>query len=90
MDDNDEIWIWYGWEQDDNDEFKNECFITAITYAKQKSKLIQKLVKLHKVIAGLEPENFTNLFPTWKKREDIIQLQEKVGICSFCNVHMHI
>ncbi|XP_044255349.1 supervillin-like isoform X2 [Tribolium madens] len=81
LDDNDEIWIWYGWEQEENDDFKSECFIAAIDYAKQKSKNIKRLVKLQKVIAGFEPEAFTHLFPFWEKRQDIAQLQEKVFNC---------
>ncbi|XP_015840336.1 supervillin isoform X3 [Tribolium castaneum] len=88
LDDNDEIWIWYGWDQDEDDGFKTECFIMAINYAKQKSKNIKRLVKLQKVIAGFEPDSFTHLFPVWQKRQDIAQLQEKVGIedsaFSFC------
>ncbi|XP_068908137.1 supervillin-like isoform X2 [Tenebrio molitor] len=81
LDDNDEIWIWYGWQRDEDNDFKSECFITAINYAKQKSNIIKRLVKVHKVVAGFEPDNFTNLFPTWKKREDIAQIQEKVVHC---------
>ncbi|KAJ3660033.1 hypothetical protein Zmor_011689 [Zophobas morio] len=85
LDDNDEIWVWYGWERDEDDEFKSECFVVAINYAKQKSKRIKQLVRIHKVIAGFEPNNFTNLFPVWKKREDIAQLQEKDGVLPSVN-----
>lgn len=52
--------------------------MVAIDYAQEKSKRRKKLVKIHKVIAGFEPIQFTNLFPTWKKRTDVTQIQEKV------------
>ncbi|XP_068908136.1 supervillin-like isoform X1 [Tenebrio molitor] len=90
LDDNDEIWIWYGWQRDEDNDFKSECFITAINYAKQKSNIIKRLVKVHKVVAGFEPDNFTNLFPTWKKREDIAQIQEKDGVLPNTNALIEV
>jgi supervillin len=36
------------------------------------------------VWAGLEPLQFTNLFPIWTDRDDIAELNIRVGISFYC------
>ena len=31
------------------------------------------------VFGGMEPLNFTNMFPVWEKNEEIVELQKQVG-----------
>lgn len=35
--------------------------------------------KAYLVYAGLEPLTFTNLFPFWEVREDVMKLNKEVG-----------
>jgi hypothetical protein len=67
----------------------NVLLLPLITQSK-KSNIIKRLVKVHKVVAGFEPDNFTNLFPTWKKREDIAQIQEKDGVLPNTNALIEV
>lgn len=52
---------------------------TTVDYRRQKYKDTKK-PETELVWAGWEPLEFTNLFPTWKDRVDVRDLNEEVGL----------
>lgn len=90
-----ELWLWQGWwperEEDDADLSdqtgsgavrwqleRKAAMQTAIGYWTEKNKEDEE-IPAYLVWAGFEPKEFTNLFPTWCNREDIRELNAKVG-----------
>lgn len=46
------------------------------------------------VVAGMEPSEFTNVFPIWTPRPDVTAIQEKVcyliGLSCMLNIYIHM
>lgn len=53
---------------------------TAIDYWTNKKGTTDEQIPAYLVWAGFEPKEFTNLFPTWENREDVRELNVKVGV----------
>lgn len=52
---------------------------TAVDYWVCKKGIEVDPIPAYLVWAGFEPKEFTNLFPTWTKREDVQELNAKVS-----------
>ncbi|XP_033229897.1 supervillin-like isoform X2 [Belonocnema kinseyi] len=90
LDNNDEIWVWQGWWPDIGDEDqtgsglirwqaeRKTAMAMALQYWKLKNPDSKKL-PIYLVWAGLEPLQFTNLFPTWMYRDEIAELNIRDG-----------
>ena len=90
MDNNDEIWVWQGWWPDIGDEDQTGSGLirwqaerkTAMAMALQYWKLKHPdstEFPIYLVWAGLEPLQFTNLFPTWVYRDEIAEFNIRVS-----------
>lgn len=54
---------------------------TAIDYwTSRRETTDDEKIPAYLVWAGFEPKEFTNLFPTWVAREDVCELNAKVGV----------
>ncbi|KAJ8957583.1 hypothetical protein NQ318_020624 [Aromia moschata] len=94
LDNHHELWLWQGWWPEKEDEIdlsdqtgsgavrwqaeRKAAMQTAVDYWK-KTHEEDEPVMAHLVWAGLEPLQFTNLFPMWQDREDVAELNKKEG-----------
>lgn len=52
------------------------------------SEVNREVVEPQLVIAGMEPLEFTNLFPVWTPRPDVTAIQEKVGDIEYSTISL--
>lgn len=102
LDNNHELWLWQGWwpEREEDTDLADQTGSGAVRWQAERRAAIQTAVKYWKcrhknwdkpipaylVWAGLEPLEFTNLFPTWEEKDNVAELNIKVinWICVFC------
>lgn len=93
LDNGHEIWLWQGWwpeREDDEVELSDQTGSGAVRWQAERKAGMQtvvdyckaggseKSVPAYLVWAGLEPLEFTNLFPFWSDRDDVAELNMKV------------
>jgi supervillin len=91
-----ELWLWHGWWPDHQGEETEGCDARgsgAVRWQAERRAAMQTVLDYwesqhetdespvaYLVWAGLEPLQFTNLFPIWTDRDDIAELNIRVGI----------
>lgn len=85
---------WWPEREDDDSDFTDQtgsgavrwqlerkaAMQTAIDYWNNKNGTKDEEIPAYLVWAGFEPKEFTNLFPTWINRNDVKELNAKVGV----------
>lgn len=105
VDNNDELWLWQGWwpEKEEEVELADQTGSGAVRWQAERRAAMQTAidywscrfenwaepVPAYLVWAGLEPQEFINLFPSWCERKDIAELNMRVSdiicveLCSY-------
>ncbi|XP_023313195.1 supervillin-like isoform X3 [Anoplophora glabripennis] len=94
IDNRHELWLWQGWwpEKEDEVDLSDQTGSGAVRWQAERKAAMQTAVNYWKstheedepvvaylVWAGLEPLQFTNLFPMWEDKEDVAELNKKEG-----------
>lgn len=90
LDDKNVIWIWQGWWPDSGTEDQSgsktvrwqaerrAAMTIAIRYWRQTRNAQTTNLPIYLIWAGLEPLQFTNVFPEWTYRDDVAELNIEV------------
>ncbi|KAJ8925021.1 hypothetical protein NQ315_001187, partial [Exocentrus adspersus] len=94
VDNHHELWLWQGWwpEKEDEVDLSDQTGSGAVRWQVERRAAMQTAVNYWRethedddpvvaylVWAGLEPLEFTNLFPSWNVVEDVTELNKKEG-----------
>ncbi|XP_015610085.1 uncharacterized protein LOC107274958 isoform X2 [Cephus cinctus] len=90
LDNRDELWVWQGWWPDTGD--KDQTGSGAVRWQAERRALMNMAIQYWKIThpeatdcpvylvwAGLEPLQFTNLFPIWVYHDDVAEINIRDG-----------